>query len=403
MSRNQNGFNAPAVRETGMEFKHTALSAATDADVARAMAQVQGQVFMAKQFPRDMTRVYARLMAMAGRPSLAAVAFYSYPRGKGEDGKSNLVTGLSIRAAEAIAQEFGNIDTGYSELDRSPDGESLVETYCWDLETNYRKTIRFKMRHVRETKSGAYSLKGERDINELMSNQAQRRVRQCILAVIPGDILDDLKAQFKKTSEEATKVTKELLLEMLAGFEKVGVTREMLERRHGRPWDKTTASQIVELRSIYASIRDGVGSPADYFGEDETPGETVACAECAAEIDAKTWATMARRHKLPKDRPLCVGHIAQRDAKPGNEPKADPETKPTTAEPPADVESEADLSKLLDLRAMIEDAATDFGPDQHETLRIYCQKQHGKKFNDLLKSGSLEETTALFEFLKGVR
>ncbi len=71
--------------------------------------------------------------------------------------------------------------------------------YCWDLESNTRQTKIFQVRHVRDTKSGPKSLRDARDIYELVANQGARRVRACILGVIPGDIVDEALDEVNKT------------------------------------------------------------------------------------------------------------------------------------------------------------------------------------------------------------
>jgi len=57
---------------------------------------------------------------------------YQYPRG------GQRVTGPSIRLAEAIAQNFGNLSYGIQELEQR-NGESVAKAFCWDLETNVRQ------------------------------------------------------------------------------------------------------------------------------------------------------------------------------------------------------------------------------------------------------------------------
>ena len=81
-------------------------------EASRAMAQVQAQVMIAKQFPRNQVQALAGIIEACKRPQLAESAIYSYPRG----GKR--VEGPSIRLAEAIAQGWGNIDFGVVELER---------------------------------------------------------------------------------------------------------------------------------------------------------------------------------------------------------------------------------------------------------------------------------------------
>lgn len=54
---------------------------------------------------------------------------YQYLRG------GTKVTGPSIRLAEVLAQNWGNLSFGVKELEQR-DGESIAMAYTWDLETN---------------------------------------------------------------------------------------------------------------------------------------------------------------------------------------------------------------------------------------------------------------------------
>ena len=60
------------------------------------------------------------------RSGLAQSAVYSYARG------GTSVTGPSIRLAEMLAQNWGNIQYGIRELS-SENGESTVEAFAWDV------------------------------------------------------------------------------------------------------------------------------------------------------------------------------------------------------------------------------------------------------------------------------
>ena len=149
----------------------------------RQAQEVQAAMVVAKNFPRNPRQSLDRILESCNRPTLAENATYEYARG------GNKIYGPSIRLAECIAQSWGNIDFGFIELDRSK-GESTVMAYAWDLETNTRQSRVFSVKHQRDTKDGSYALTEERDIYETIANHAARRIRACILALIPGDVID---------------------------------------------------------------------------------------------------------------------------------------------------------------------------------------------------------------------
>ena len=121
------------ILSTGNQMQVAAPNAAVAMSTTREAQEVQAAVFMAKRFPRDENFAIARIAQTCQRKGLAEKAIYSYPKG-GQN-----VTGPSIRLAEAIAQSWGNIQSGVVELEQRP-GESVCMSYCWDLETNTRDT-----------------------------------------------------------------------------------------------------------------------------------------------------------------------------------------------------------------------------------------------------------------------
>jgi hypothetical protein len=217
-------------------------------------------VFMAKQFPRDIAGSYQRIMTACERRLLAENAAYQYPRG------SEKVSGPSIRLAEVIAQNWGNIDFGVVELEQKS-GESTAMSYCWDLETNVRQTKIFTVKHERHTKKGVNKLTDPRDIYEMVANQGARRLRACILGVIPGDIVDKA---LQKCQQTLIGNNKEPLIDrltvVLAQYDKeFSVSKEMIEKYFGYSLTAFTEHDLVQLKKIGLSIRDGMSKREDYF------------------------------------------------------------------------------------------------------------------------------------------
>lgn len=245
--------------------KRENISTTTDVEGQRAIAEVQAAVVMAKRFPRDQKRAYDKIMLACQRQSLAESAIYSYARG-GSD-----ISGPSIRLAEAIAQCWENLDFGIRELEQR-NGESTVEAYAWDIESNTRQRKIFQVAHKRHTKKGAYDLTDPRDIYETVANNGARRLRACILGLIPGDIVDAAVAQCEATLTAKADTSPEATRKLVEAFKAFGVTKEQIEKRIQRTLDAITPAQVVGMRKIYNSLKDGMSSPADWF-ESTTPAE----------------------------------------------------------------------------------------------------------------------------------
>ena len=225
---------------------------------AGEVARVQAQLVYAASRPRDEQRAVDRMLTAFQRPSLASKALYQYARGGSE------VSGLSIRAAEAMAMAWGNIDFGLRELEQKQ-GESTVEAYAWDLETNVRRAVTFRVPHYRDTRQGRKRLEDSRDIYELVANQGARRVRACILAVLPRDIQEAVETQVAETMKATFEITPESLKAWLEAFGRLGVTKAMLEARIQRRFDSITPAQMMGLANIFNAIKDGIARVDDFF------------------------------------------------------------------------------------------------------------------------------------------
>jgi hypothetical protein len=244
-----------------MQFEsQETLSVNTQAAKSREMAEVQSQIFLAKQFPRNEVQAEMKILNACKRKSLAETALYQYPRG------STTVTGPSIRLAEAIAQYWGNINFGIKELEQK-NGESTVVAYAWDMETNTRQEKVFQVKHERYAKGKMNRLTDPRDIYELVANNGARRLRACILGVIPGDIVDNAVAQCNLTLQSAyEEPLKDRVVKILQWFHKqYGITQEMVEARLGHNVESFTEQDFVTLRSINQSLKDGMAKREDFF------------------------------------------------------------------------------------------------------------------------------------------
>lgn len=234
---------------------------ATNAMLAtRETQEVQAAVFMAKRFPRNENESLARIMRSCDRVGLATKAVYSYPKG------GTQVSGPSVRLAEAIAQAWGNIQSGVVELEQR-DGESTCMAYCWDVETNTRECKIFTVKHQISTRNGMKVLTDPRDIYELVANQGARRKRACILNIIPGDIVDEAMARCNKTLQgNNRRPLIDRLRELVDMFQtRYSVPLASIEKYFGYPLDVFTEQDGATLAGIYNSLKDGVAKREDYF------------------------------------------------------------------------------------------------------------------------------------------
>lgn len=257
-------------------------SVGTAQAVSHELAEMQAQIYLAKQFPRDQRRAMDNILTACQRPGLAQVAVYAYSKG-GTD-----ISGPSIRLAEEIARDWGNLECGWNELERDYDS-SKIRAFAWDKETNVLKTLFFFVPHYRTTKTkGRTRITDERELYELLANQAARRMRNCILALIPGDVVDAAVDQCKRTLVTHCNITPESIQKLVAAFSAFGVSKAQLEKKFQRRIDAIAPAQFVSMRTIYNSLRDGMSSPAEWFDPEEETAEKGATSTNSATESLKT-------------------------------------------------------------------------------------------------------------------
>lgn len=242
------------------QYQNQDLSVSAQGVKSREIAEVQSQILLAKQFPRDEFQSEMKIMNACKRLSLAETALYQYPRG------NQRVIGPSIRLAETVARYWGNINFGVKEIEQKQ-GESTMLAYAWDMETNTRQEKVFQVRHELYTKNGIRKLNDPRDVYELVANLGARRLRACILGVIPGDIIENAVDQCRKTLETGYKEPlKDRLVKALTWLkENFGITQEMVEESFTYNIESFTEQDFLKLKSISQSLKDGMAKREDFF------------------------------------------------------------------------------------------------------------------------------------------
>lgn len=256
------------------------IKSAGTSDAMKHVAEVQAAMVVARANPRNPVAAMDRILNACTRPSLAESAVYTYARGGAN------IEGPSIRLAEAVAQSWGNIQYGVRELD-STDGESQVQAYAWDLETNTRREIVFHVKHERHTRDGKKELTDPRDIYETVANQGARRLRACILSVIPGDVIEAAVNQCNVTMKSSADVSEGGIAKLVKAFESIGVSKAQIEVRIQRRIDAILPAQVATLRKIFSSIKDGMSDVSEWFDQSEQPNQAKALREKIEKTKAK--------------------------------------------------------------------------------------------------------------------
>lgn len=268
--------------------EETALSMRTEAtdELAPSAAQadkqyeIQSAIIVARRFPRNEDAAFEKLMKACKRTSFAEDASYSFPRG------TQNVTGPSVNLAREAARVWGNIRHGCV-IVRDDEESRQIQGWAWDLETNTKVSAEDDfMKRVYRKKEG-WIKPDERDLRELTNRRAAILVRNCILQILPKDLIEDAQSScvetlHSKAAQDPDGERKKIIL----AFSTLNVTPAMLEARLKHPLAECSPKEIAELRTIYKSVADGNSTWAEYSAE-ATAQATEAKAQTLADKYAK--------------------------------------------------------------------------------------------------------------------
>lgn len=218
----------------------------------RAIAEAQGQLTLAKRFPRDLTGSHAELMSACKSKAFAEVAFYSVP---------NRGSGPSIRLAEEVARVYGNFQYGHRELSRE-EGKSEIEVFAWDMEKNNRSIRQITVMHVLDKRNEApKQLKDQADIDNKIANVASKQVRGRILALMPKWLVQDAVVECRKTlAGNNSESIETRIRRMVQAFGGLGVTVKVIETWLGKPTAELTGDELVDLTGMYNAVKEGANA-----------------------------------------------------------------------------------------------------------------------------------------------
>ncbi|SIC55463.1 Uncharacterised protein [Mycobacteroides abscessus subsp. abscessus] len=229
----------------------TAISQTTSVEQSRAVAEVQSAVIVAQQIPRDMQRAEAEMRDTCGRMAMAKQAFYQVPK------RGN---GASVHLMRELARIWGNTQYGVNELARNDArGESEIQAWAWDVQTNTRSNRTFIVPHARMARGRREELTDLGDITNNNNNAGARAVRECISAILPKWFVELAQDICKATLENGEGVPLPKRVETMLGmFRELGITEAQLETKIGKKRGAWDAGDVAQMGITYTSItRDG--------------------------------------------------------------------------------------------------------------------------------------------------
>lgn len=280
------------------EFSGTELEirpeTAAAAVAAREKAAVEARYIVALRRPRDMETVRVRLLKECDRPGFAEVARYKKPTG------GKFIEGPSIRFAEAALRCLGNVYPEQS-IVFEDDQQRIVRVTVTDLESNLsyasevlvKKTVERRepkgeviSERVNSTGKKVYLLYATDDeVQNKQNALISKALRNSGLRLLPGDVVEEcmervLATQRVKDKEDPDAAKRKLV----DAFFSLGIEPADLQAYLGHSLDRVEPIELADLRSIYATIRDG---EATWDAVMEARGTTGSAAEAKKVAEEK--------------------------------------------------------------------------------------------------------------------
>lgn len=256
-------------------------TSATAVEQTRAIAEVQAAIVVAQQVPRDIERAVAEMRDSCQRMGMAERAFYAV---------HNRGNGPSVHLMRELARIWGNIQYGVHELRRDDDkGESEVQAFAWDVQTNSRNSRTFQQPHARMKAGKRERLTDLGDIYLSNQNTGARAVRECIDNVLPKWFTEEAQTLCRRTLENGEGVPlEERRQNMIASFRGIGIKVDQLETKIGRQRGQWTAADMAQMAVLYTSItRDGLPKEEE-FPPPRLTAEQIKAQKPAEQPDAET-------------------------------------------------------------------------------------------------------------------
>jgi hypothetical protein len=169
-----------------------------------------------------------------------------------------------------MARCWGNIRHGFT-IVREDEDSRQIRAQAWDTQTNATAFAETQFAKLIFRKNGGWQKPDERDLRELTNRQAAILVRNCILSLMPSDLVEDAVQQAAETlSDRAAKDPDGERKRIILAFSELSVSPEMLNAFLKHPLTESSPQEIAQLRKMYASIRDGNSKWSDYGEQSDT-------------------------------------------------------------------------------------------------------------------------------------
>jgi hypothetical protein len=221
------------------------------------------QMAVSVQRPRDEGAILmAALKELELYPSMAEEAIYSKPVGKDDSGKMTYAEGLSIRAAESLANRWKNSAFGVDLVSEDEDTATIAAVFL-DYEMNTRHVVQQRVsKWFKSRKSGLMKYSPDRFDIVLKAN-GSKILREAILRSLPGGLKKEYEQKARRLLTNKPESKRVAIVER---FAVLGVTVDQLVKHVGKDVKDWKKDELVTLLGIYNAVREGEITAEETFG-----------------------------------------------------------------------------------------------------------------------------------------
>lgn len=237
---------------------------------AQAVAQVQAPYTVALNRPRNLDQFRVSLLARCDSPGFAEKARYRKPIGRGD-----FTEGLTIRFIESAVTLYGNAKLSSYMLYETAEFRvytavaiDLESNVIWDKAISVPKTVerssikpgqRVIAERVNSYGKPVYIVDATHDeIERTASAMISKALRELGKKIMPPEILEEAEARVIMTQNKKVKEDPAAARKLVVdSFVSLGVQPVDLEKYLGHPVAQCSPSQIIHLRELFTTLRNG--------------------------------------------------------------------------------------------------------------------------------------------------
>lgn len=218
------------------------------------------------QEKRSLGKVIENLLIEA---DLAGGSFYYRWPVNGKDGKQSFVQGPSVDLAMSMARYYGNCAVDVTHQETA--SHFIFNGAFIDLETGFTVNRIFRQRKNQSMGSKMDADRQEDIVFQIGHSKAQRNA---IIKAMPGWLVDQLidvarESELEKIKKQGSLEDRRLkAVEFFSGY---GVAEDALVSKIGKPVSKWSEDDVLVIREMAKSVKDGNVSLDELFPKEQSP------------------------------------------------------------------------------------------------------------------------------------